>query len=126
MSYGSRTWSGTLVAMFLDRDKEPVEWEVSVELDCTSPSDPGKLSGPPEDCYPPESAEFEWTEVHIFVGPHTIMKSKSYKALELLLGSAVLDHVLEEANDDAHENFEQEEPDGDYLYEQQRDREDEA
>ena len=111
-TYGSHTWSGTINAVFPDRDKDeaPVEWEVSVEMDCTYPGDPGKLSGPPEDCYPPEGPEFEWDEVQVFVGEHTIMKTKSAKALQALLGDAVSDHVLDEAADDAVENWEPEGP----------------
>ncbi len=34
------------------------EWEAEV-FGVFTPSDPGRTYGPPEDCYPPEGAEFE-------------------------------------------------------------------
>jgi hypothetical protein len=36
--------------------------EVSVTVRMTNPGDPGRLSGPPERCYPPEPPEFEMVE----------------------------------------------------------------
>ncbi len=110
--YGSHTWNGTINAVFPDRDKDsdPVEWEVSVEMDCTFPGDPGQITGPPENCYQAEGPEFEWSEVTVFVGGHTFMKTKDPKALVALLGDTVSDHVLDEAMTDACENWEPEEP----------------
>ena len=35
------------------------EVEFTIALTCTARGTPGKLSGPPEDCYPPEGPEFE-------------------------------------------------------------------
>ena len=40
--------------------------EVEIKFDCSvSAYDPGKLSGPPEDCYPPEGGEVEIIEVWV-------------------------------------------------------------
>ncbi len=33
--------------------------ELTAIVAMTSPGSPGKISGPPEDCYPPESPEFD-------------------------------------------------------------------
>lgn len=33
------------------------EWELLVEFEVTYWGDPGRFSGPPEDCYPPEGPE---------------------------------------------------------------------
>lgn len=114
-TYGSHMWNGTINAVFPDRqmtnsETPGVEWEVSVEMDCTYPGCSAKLSGLPEDCYPAEGPEFEWRKVHVFVGEHTIMETDSGKALALLLGDAVSDHVLDEAAEDAVENWEPEGP----------------
>jgi len=45
--------------------------EVSVELEFYyRPGSPGKIYGPPENCYPPEPAEFEVYECRVIDGPH--------------------------------------------------------
>lgn len=38
-----------------------------------TPADPGKLSGPPEDCYPPEDAEVEFVKFEV------IWEGKAYE-----------------------------------------------
>lgn len=37
-----------------------LDLEFEVIIDSATPFDPGKTSGPPEDCYPPEGGEIEW------------------------------------------------------------------
>ena len=39
-----------------------VEIPVTVRVTSYTPGDPGRLSGPPENCYPAEAAEFETVE----------------------------------------------------------------
>lgn len=41
------------------------ELEFSIYLHCTCRGTPGVLSGPPEKCYPPESAEFELVTISL-------------------------------------------------------------
>jgi len=66
-----------------------IEIPVKVRVTYYSPADPGRLSGPPEDCYPPEAAEigFEIIGAETFVG-------------ELEQSEKLCDMVLE-----AHENW---------------------
>ena len=41
------------------------EFTLEVKMRCTNPGTPGNLVGPPEQCYPPEPAEFEVEHVHL-------------------------------------------------------------
>lgn len=34
---------------------------IEIEIESYSPGDPGRFSGPPENCYPPEAEEVEFT-----------------------------------------------------------------
>lgn len=45
----------------LERGSKTVEYEVRCEV---TPYDPGRTSGPPESCYPPEGNEVEVKEVY--------------------------------------------------------------
>lgn len=44
-----------------DPDEEDVETTIAVHVTVTSRPSPGKLYGPPEDCFPPEPMEWEYT-----------------------------------------------------------------
>jgi len=37
-----------------------LDLEFEIEVDSWSAFDPGRTSGPPENCYPPEGGEVEW------------------------------------------------------------------
>lgn len=41
-----------------------IEIELDVKVLRFSPADPGRLYGPPENCYPPESAEVDFDLFH--------------------------------------------------------------
>ena len=45
--------------------------EINVLVKITSLGDPGRLSGPPEDCWPPEGAEWEIVKVREITGSET-------------------------------------------------------
>jgi len=52
----------TMYAEIPNEAGELVEYTFEVDVDVT-PGAPGRLSGPPEDCYPPEPAEVEYGDV---------------------------------------------------------------
>ncbi len=118
--YGSYTYNTTIEVQFLSGG-ERVEWEVSIEMKCTYPGDPGRQVGPPEECYPPEGAEFEWERVHLFVGEHTILDTdkikginKQQRLVELVIGDRAFIILDLNAQDAASENWEPREVDHDY------------
>ena len=43
----------------------PGDHEIFTRIRMTHPGDPGRISGPPENCYPPEPPEFEIIEHEI-------------------------------------------------------------
>ncbi len=104
-TYGTHTWNGTLEVKF---PNETVEWEVSIDLKCTNPGDPGKLYGPPEDCFPPDPPEFEVTTFSVFVGLKVIVGAENdigWKETELVLGADTINALEELAFADAAENW---------------------
>jgi hypothetical protein len=52
----------TMYAEISGEGGELVEYTFEVDVDVT-PGCPGRVSGPPEDCYPPEPAEVEYGDV---------------------------------------------------------------
>lgn len=117
-NYGTYTYNTTIEVQF---PNNLVEWEVSIEMNCIHPGDPGKLSGPPEDCCPPEGGEFEWESVHVFVGEHTILDTtkikginKQQRIVELVLGDKEFTQLEEAAHEEACNQFEPEEDDCGY------------
>lgn len=81
--------------------------EATATVAMTHPGDPGRLSGPPEHCYPPEPAEFE------------IVNWVADGVPMVFLNGAATDAVL----DMAREADWSDEPDADYLRDRQQDRE---
>lgn len=112
-SYGGHTWTGCLPVLFPDHDKDGdgIEWEISIELDCTNPGCPAQLYGPPENCYPAEGPEFELDRVTVFVGKINVLQTAKWSEAELVLGEAVWGNLIDAAYEDADENWEANEPD---------------
>lgn len=73
-------------------------YEITVDF---YPGSPGKLSGPPENCYPPEDPEFDLISVKDEKG-HTLTDAEveALKIDDETLEAAVLDH-LQGLEDDA-------------------------
>jgi hypothetical protein len=98
----------------LDRDENYHEVIFAIDVRMTSPGREAYISGPPENCYPAESAEFEI--VQIGVDSKEVNTVWTEKEFSFFLGD-VADKLLEAAILDAEENFVNE-PD----YEDQYDR----
>lgn len=60
--YGSYE-SSQYVEVISGDDGKETEFQITVT--CVTRGDPGRLSGPPEDCYGAEAAEFELDSVHV-------------------------------------------------------------
>ena len=69
------------------------EWEAEV-FGVFTPSDPGRTYGPPEDCYPPEGAEFEIEELD-FKEIERIPHSIQAKMLENVIIGCLIDDEWE-------------------------------
>ena len=65
------------------------EWE-AVITGVFTPGDPGRTYGPPEDCYPPEGAEFEITGVSFKVQDPTPFQWGIADALQIAIPCGVL------------------------------------
>jgi len=94
--------------LMVERDDKEIELSIEGSF---SPGTPGKLSGPPEDCYPPESAEAE-IELISFEGQPwkgELTEEEAEAAIEALLAAG------EEGFDDG--------PDPDDYYDSRVDRE---
>lgn len=46
-------------------DKDGNEYEAEILGGTYTPGDPGRISGPPEYCYPPEPPEVEWETLEV-------------------------------------------------------------
>jgi len=120
MTYGNYTYNTTIEVIFV-LGSEAIEWEVSIDMECTYPGDPGRLSGPPEDCYPPEGPEFEWTRVHVFVGSNTVFDTSEMKVKEvmeqigLVIGEKTFEILEARAHEAACEGWDPLEDDYDYF-----------
>jgi len=86
--------------------------EATATVAMISPGDPGRLSGPPEHCYPPEPAEFEI--INWSLDSATLASGVSLGCLD----NEATDAVLELAADADWSD----EPDADYLRDLQQDR----
>ena len=78
----------------------------------TTPYDPGRFTGPPEECYPPEGGDFDLEELkHAETGIDfvDVLPEPILKEIEIRLAK----QQKKEADDDR----------GEWLYEQRRDRE---
>ena len=110
-SYGTHTYTtdvqGSLVLSATV--SENIQWEVSITVNCTSPFQPARLSGPPEDCYPAEGPEFELDEFEVFVGKTVIVSTRDWSVGEALFGDNIWAHLYDDAVTDAEENMEVEE-----------------
>jgi len=84
-----QTISSLFSRLVKDREGNEVEVEYRVEANFT-PGAPGKLSGPPEDCYPDEPSEIEYTRVLEVVG-------KGEKVVDLAAFIESLDKADEES-----------------------------
>ena len=81
--------------------------ELLVHGDAT-PEDPGRVSGPPENCWPPEAASFDPTKIELLVSVTedlslTPMKRNVYIDITDLcaeLSQGILDEVVERAFED--------------------------
>jgi len=60
---------------------------VDIEVDITSyyEGDPGRISGPPEDCYPPEPAEVEFEITCELAGLADILMEEYYEGIEEMI-----------------------------------------
>ena len=80
---------------------------IPIEIKITSyiPGDPGRISGPPELCYPPESPEIEF-EIYTLTGTELSESDFGKEAWEELYGEvlASLESAVEEAEIDAAED----------------------
>ncbi len=84
---------------------ESAEIEFEFSLNCVTRSTPGQLSGPPENCYPPEAAEFELNSIDVIDAKGKSI-SISENALAAIIGQDQFDKMLEDAEIDADENGE--------------------
>ena len=87
---------GTIRVMVLG-----TEIDVDVEMGYTvsTPADPGRLSGPPEDCYPPTGAEWDLAETFdatidgfSFTGRIANCRDAEMDALDSLVEQAIAEH----------------------------------
>lgn len=91
-AHGSLSFETTIALM---KDNEEVETEVTVVYSYT-PGSPGKLSGPPEDCYPPEGPEVDIEAVY-----RTDDETKT--DLSSALDESTLDSMREQACSEAED-----------------------
>lgn len=83
---------------------EQITFEVVIEMRCTAPYVPARISGPPEDCYPAEGPEFELETIYIqFAKRQVEIKPEE---LEQLVGKKRADKLIEAAELYAMENHE--------------------
>jgi len=73
---------------------EDVEHEVEVSANVT-PFDPGRFTGPPEDCYPPEGGEVEDIEGRIALD-NGVLFVFTESDLRALAGAEWVDYAVEE------------------------------
>jgi hypothetical protein len=99
MMYGSYVSYQSVEVFYADKEYEA---EFIITLNCTVRRDPGRLSGPPEHCYPPEGPEFELDSIHVLAqeGKREI----SEDVLRAMLGDDMADKLLERAYTDAAES----------------------
>lgn len=100
MSYGSHE-SSQYAEVIARGDGHEVTFQIT--LTCVSRGDPGRFSGPPEDCYPSEAAEFELESVHVLDAeskPHLISKD----ILKAVVGVEMAQQMVEDAETEAIES----------------------
>lgn len=97
--YGSFQ-SSQYVEVLSKDDSRQVEFQIV--LRCVTRSTPGRLSGPPEDCYPPEGAEFEVEHICI-VNENDDPTPISIKLFEALCGDGMAEQIIEDAMVEADE-----------------------
>lgn len=117
MSYGSYTSSQYAEVVSPDGYEEI---EIQFELSCTCKGRPGKMylaNGDPG--YPEEPAEFELDKIYIVhtdgaKDSHKIMVEITEEMLRAVYGSGPALDLEQKAFEDAHENFSDDDYDGDY------------
>jgi hypothetical protein len=107
--------SGTVETWFEDADTD-TEYHAVLVYGRYFPGDPGRVSGPPEHCYPPEPAEIDVEQLLIDGNP-VDMCAPEYEGIY----SELYDAALEQEAGSAQEYYE----DADAAYEDWRDRQDE-
>jgi hypothetical protein len=84
---------------------ENFETEFLFTLVCVALGDPGKLSGPYEDCYPPEGAEFELESIQVIDDDGKPVEI-SEEVLTAVIGKEAFESLLDTAITDAVESGE--------------------
>lgn len=102
MSYGSHESVQCVEVVTVDDSKDT---DFQFALNCVAPSNPGCLSGPPENCYEAEAAEFELDSIHVLDengNPHKI----SFDILVAFVGVKAAQKMVEDAETEAMESGE--------------------
>ncbi len=87
----------------IDEDTEEfTSMELDFNLKQTYAGDPGKLSGPPEDCYPPENPEWELDGLTLIFSKNHKLKITD-KDCVALFGQKFFDKHCDLAEEEANE-----------------------
>ncbi len=100
MAYGSFESSQYAEVISGDEGKEP---EFQFTISCTSRGRSAYISGPPEDCYPAEAAEFELESLHV-LGDEGNPIPITYQILEAVVGNELAQTMLSAAETEAMES----------------------
>lgn len=98
--YGSHE-SNQYVEVISGDDGKETEFQVTVN--CVSRGDPGRMSGPPEDCYPSEAAEFELNSVVVMDDDGNPI-NMTYQLLEAFVGKELAQKMHDNAVTEAIES----------------------
>ncbi len=85
--------------------------ELTATVVMTNPGDPGRLSGPPEDCYPPEGPEFEVSDFLLNGKPAEPRTLAILEGFTDTNGKSVYDEFLELAYSADWGDFNERDPD---------------
>ena len=86
-------------------DDEPRTWEIEVVMEMISPGDPGKTYGLPEDCYPPEPAEWEVESIYLHATPRGVKRVElTMPQFYAMFGQECVNKILEAAEESANGN----------------------
>ena len=100
MAYGSFESSQYAEVISGDDGKET---EFQFTLGCVSYSRPASISGPPENCYPAEAAEFELDSLHV-LDDESNPVPLTYQILEAVVGRDLAQIMLSAAETAAMES----------------------
>lgn len=81
------------------------EVEFQFTLNCVNRGNPGRVSGPPEHCYPPEGAEFELESIHVLDEDCKLIRV-SEEVLTAIIGKEAFTEMLSAAETEADESGE--------------------